>query len=132
LELEAWIAMAMDCNGWQWIAMDGSALECVWSLNASLAWCPLWLGDAGGFMNVVMIRLLAPHIGTGAFRKKWWCSLLMSTPMSLPFWSWIYVLFGFDHQIIISYHINSYHIYIYIHTISYIDKCMSPSCLSLR
>ena len=29
LELEAWIAMAMDCNGWQWIAMDGSALECV-------------------------------------------------------------------------------------------------------
>ena len=80
-------------------------------------------------MNVVMIRLLAPHIGTGAFRKKWWCSLLMSTPMSLPFWSGIYVLFGFDHHIIISYqflsyiyiHINSYHIYIYSYQfISYI------------
>ena len=80
-------------------------------------------------MNVVMIRLLAPHIGTGAFRKKWWCSLLMSTPMSLPFWSGIYVLFGFDHHIIISYqflsyiyiHINSYHIYIYIYSYQFIS-----------
>ena len=71
-------------------------------------------------MNVVMIRLLAPHIGIGAFRKKWWCSLLMSTPMSLPFWSGIYVLFGFDHHIIISYQFLSY-IYIYSYQfISYI------------
>ena len=51
--------------GWQWIAMDGNRvhLECLWiCLNAGLAWCPLWLGDASGFMNVVMIMLPEPLV----------------------------------------------------------------------